>query len=373
MNKKIAVNALAVDHRPSGGRTYILNLLEELTTLAGSEYQFYVLCTARNAHIFQERGIVPNSQLVIFPARFAQPLFRIALEQAFLPIWLWQHNISLLFAVKNVMPLLSTCRTVVAVLSMHLNYEDDRIPSWRRWYGRFILRATAIRANAYVSISEYAGQTYIQKYNVSPEKMFAAPLGFNHQKVQHNDQANHPLDGEYILFVSTLFPHKNVAFLIRVFAQVAKARPSIKLAIVGRDEVGILADLQALVNRLGLTDQVDFMGAVSDQELLCLYQHARVFVFPSLVEGFGLSVLEAMAHRVPVVASNRTSIPQVVGDAGIILDPTDEQTWALAILQLLENDQLRQELALRGQERAKDFTWRRTAEAVLNSFEQVLS
>jgi glycosyltransferase involved in cell wall biosynthesis len=163
-----------------------------------------------------------------------------------------------------------------------------------------------------------------------------------------------------------------VPFLLQVFARVAKVRPSIALAIVGRDVNGSLEALQNLAQKLSISDRVHFLGAVKDEELMQLYAHARVFVFPSLVEGFGVPVLEAMAHSVPVITSNCTSIPEIVGDAGIVLEPDNEFAWTEAILQVLENEQLHHELSLCASVRARAFTWRRTAEITLDCFEMVL-
>jgi glycosyltransferase involved in cell wall biosynthesis len=270
------------------------------------------------------------------------------------------------------MPLLTSCPTIIVLHSMHLNYGQESLPWWRRLYGPFMLRASAQRAKAYVAVSNYTGRTFLEMYGLPSKQLFVSPEGFNCEVVGSSYPKANPVGVEYLLFVSTLFPHKNVPFLLRVFAQVAKIRPSTALVIVGRDVNGSLEALKRLSGELSISDRVHFTGAVTDDELMGLYAHARLFVFPSLIEGFGLSVLEAMAHSVAVVTSNCTSLPEVVGEAGIILDPDDEGAWVETILKILEDEELHHELSLRASDRAKTFTWRRTAEITLDCFNTVL-
>lgn len=374
MTKTVAVNALSISDTSSGSKTYLIHLLFELTRLAGDDYKFYVLCTSRAACALSQSGC--NKNLVVFSSCLGKPLVRILFEQFYLPIWLFLKKIDLLFAARNVMPLMASCPTVIGVLSMHLNYENERLPWWRKLYGPFVLNASAKRASAYVSISKYAGETYIEKYGLPRERLFIAPLGYNRRCLQDDGTAQAVeerwFNSEYLLFVSTLFPHKNIRFLLDIFARVVKSRPSTRLIIVGRDVFGEMAKLKRQVDDLHIANKVMFTGAVSDHELRKLFANAHVFVFPSLIEGFGLTVLEAMANSVPVVTSNRTSIPEVVGEAGIVLDPEDEQAWADIIVDILNDDRKRNDLSRRSYEQARLFTWRRTAEIVLDSFRYVL-
>jgi len=371
--KKIAINALTIDFHPSGGKTYLVNLVKNLTALAGESNVFYLLIIGGYSDVFSNILEHDNVRLIKFPQFVSNPIFRVLVEQLYLPIWLWIQNIDLLFAARNVMPVLTNCPTVIGVLSMHLNYEKENLPIWRQIYGPWILEATAKRADAYVAISQYAGETYIAKYGLQKKRLFIAPLGFDSKELLIKEPDCSLQDASpYLLFVSTLFPHKNVAFLIRVFKRVIDSRPDLKLVIVGRDVDGAIASLTALADSLGMKDKVIFTGGISDNELTHWYANARVFVFPSLTEGFGLSVLEAMAFGVPIVASNRTSIPEVVGGAGIVLDPVNEDEWAQAILSIVDQNDKYLHYSKLSKERAGLFSWKRTAEITLDCFNQVL-
>jgi glycosyltransferase involved in cell wall biosynthesis len=295
----IAVNALSITSEPSGNRTYLLNLLEELTPLAGDSFYFSLFVSGQKiADEFSSRISPHNTRCIVFPRQVISPLLRIAVEQLYLPLWIRQNEVDLLFAARNVMPLLTNCITVIGVLSMHLNYDENVIPCWKKFYGKKILEASARRADAYISISEYAGETYVRKYNVSRDRLFVSRLGFRRDAIVVGEEINsNPIASEYLLFVSTLFPHKNASFLLKVFAEVAHKRPATKLVIVGRDFKNAVENLKKKALVLGIADRVDFRGPVSGTELKQLYRHAKVFVFPSLVEGFGLSVLELLSQR----------------------------------------------------------------------------
>jgi glycosyltransferase involved in cell wall biosynthesis len=368
--KRIAVIALSVSPDHSGNKTYIVNLLRELFEVSKQEYLYYILCNKENVCIFE--GINSKyTNFVIFPTIFSNRFLRVFLEQTYLPFWLGRNKIDLLFAARNVMPLMSPCPAVIAVHSMHLNYEKLDKPWYQQIYGKNILRSSAHRADAILAVSEYAGRTYADAYQIPEDRLFVSYEG-----VKEFDSADIkssvPQDNGYLLFVSTLFPHKNLHFLVRVFSLVSKSIPESKLVVVGKDINNTVSRLKDQARRLGIQDRIEFMGRISDSELSNLYQNAVMFVFPSLVEGFGLPVLEAMAHSVPVVASNRTSLPEVVGDAGIILDPDNEASWVNSIIQLYRDKELHHQLAIKSKQRAAQFTWRNAAQRTFDCFQSVL-
>lgn len=366
---RIAINALTISKRPSGNKTYLFNLVEALSE-AGENFEFFVLCNEEIINLFREHGQAKNCHFISFPLTSTRKFMRVAIEQLVLPFWLWRHRIHLLFAARNIMPLLTLCPTVVAVHSMHLNYKLNEMPWYQRLYGRTFLRATAKRAAAILAVSNYAGETYAAQYDVSNDRLFISYEGYKFPDPER--MIKNLVGDEYILFVSTLFPHKNISFLLEVHALVAEKVPEIKLVIVGRDPEQHMPDYEREARGLGIRDRVDFRGAVTDDDLANLYEHARVFVFPSLIEGFGLPALEAMSHGVPVVVSNRTSLPEVVGDAGSVLDPDNPEVWADRILEILKDDSMHEALSKRGKRRAQLFTWERTAEITLDCFNTVI-
>jgi glycosyltransferase involved in cell wall biosynthesis len=175
------------------------------------------------------------------------------------------------------------------------------------------------------------------------------------------------------LFVGTVQPRKNLARLLQAFAVVCQStKGKVGLAIAGTDGPGA-ASMRDVCRRLGIVDSVHWLGYVSDAERRALYGGAVAFVFPSLYEGFGLPVLEAMAWGSPVISSNAASLPEVVGTAGLLIDPYSVDALATAMKRVLDDTSLRSTLIESGHLRAREFTWDRCAEVVDAAFDDAYS
>lgn len=166
--------------------------------------------------------------------------------------------------------------------------------------------------------------------------------------------------GEYLLFVGTLEPRKNIPFLLSAFSKVLSAHPQIKLVLAGRRGWGADAVDRQIV-ALGLSDNVVMTGPITDEVLSAIYSRATALVFPSFYEGFGLPVVEAMQKRVPVICSNTSSLPEVGGDAAILLPPDDQAAWVDAMCNVIKNPKLRSDMIAKGLEHAKMFQWNAVA------------
>jgi len=181
------------------------------------------------------------------------------------------------------------------------------------------------------------------------------------------------LRNDYILYVGTLQPRKNLVRLVEAFHKVQQnANINCQLVLAG-GKGWMYKEIFQKVQNLGLEDKVVFTGYVSEEELLVLMNGASVFTLVSLYEGFGLPALEAMACGTPVIASNTSSLPEVVGDAGISVNPYDVDEIAQAIHEVLVNDRLREEMRVKGLEWAKGFSWEKTAKETLKAYEEVIN
>ena len=183
-------------------------------------------------------------------------------------------------------------------------------------------------------------------------------------------KAKYGIKSRYILHVSTFSRKKNPKVLLRSFYIVKKQVRDITLVIAGSGWNNPL--VQKLINELGLQGHVKVLGWVPRENLVALYNGAEVFLFPSLHETFGFPVVEAMVCGCPVVTSNRCSIPEVVGDAGIMHDPDDYTSFAKSIVEILTNDSLRKELIRKGLKRAKIFSWEKTVKEIYKVYRKVL-
>jgi glycosyltransferase involved in cell wall biosynthesis len=260
----------------------------------------------------------------------------------------------------------------------------DMIPLlWPQWVTRkhrLVVSAAYQRlgrqADVVITPSEATKADVVRHLRINPERIEVIPWGCEQrfQPMPDRDRfaavrQKYQLPVRYLLFVGTLEPRKNLTTLLRAFAMLrtARHRDELKLVVAGR--LGWLyTDILTTVRRLALADAVIFTGFVDDEDLPHLYRGAELFVFPSLYEGFGLPILEAMASGVPVVMSNTASMPEVAGDAAILVSPHDPQAIAEGMARVLAEDQLRQVLTQKGLARARCFTWERTAQRTLEVY-----
>ncbi|MCB1561405.1 MAG: glycosyltransferase family 4 protein [Xanthomonadales bacterium] len=239
-------------------------------------------------------------------------------------------------------------------------------------------RLSAQWADHIVTISEFSKHEIARHFGMPESRISVMPLGVDARWFEQADatlqrevRLHLELPERFFLFVGTLQPRKNLDMLIRAHALLpADLRREVPLLIAGREGWGC----DELVTRLkgDTIHDVRWLRYVPDQYLPTLFGMATALLFPSLSEGFGLPVLEGFAAGVPVIASNGSSIPEVAGDAAVLLDPSDPGAWAISMQQLLESPEQGDDLRTKGQERAKTFTWDRAADRLVDVYHEVL-
>jgi glycosyltransferase involved in cell wall biosynthesis len=204
-------------------------------------------------------------------------------------------------------------------------------------------------------------------YNGIDERFSTPPPEDDVARVRERYQLEH----RFVLYVGNIKPHKNLVRLIDAFAELRTSGfEDLKLLIIG-DEISKLPALRRAVHGHKLHKHVRFLGYQSDGTLRVLYRLASAFVFPSLYEGFGLPPLEAMASGTPVVTSNQSSLPEVTGDAAVLVDPYDVQSIVGGMRRVLSDPALAAELRRRGPERAREFSWARSVEMTRKVYDEV--
>jgi glycosyltransferase involved in cell wall biosynthesis len=262
-------------------------------------------------------------------------------------------------------PLLIPTRRAAQVVTIHdlffMTAPERTRAEIRRDYVH-LTPSHARRAHAVVTSSHYSAGRIVRELGVAADAIHVCPPGAPHWR-NLGRAPNVPADG-YILFLGTLEPRKNIGLLLDAYAQVLGRKRAVpRLVLAGRTTPDASAWLDRIA-RAPLAGHVEHRGYVAASDREQLFAGARVLVMPSLDEGFGLPVLEGMAAGVPVVASNRGSLPEVIGDAGPLVDARDAQALAAAIVRAVEDDEYARACAERGLERAKTFSWARTAAAV---------
>lgn len=377
MSQAIAIDYTAALTQGGGIGRYTRELI---AALAAEDNQTPYLLFAAGQQIGRLTA-PPGPNFTWKPARLDAEWFARLWHRAHAPIpieW-WTGPISLLHAPDFTLPPVRRgTRTVLTVHDLSfIRSPETATPQLRAYLNSVVPRSVA-RADYILADSAATGRDLIDLYHTPPEKISVLYSGVESRFSRIDDQAvlgaargRYKLGDEpYILGVGTVQPRKNYERLVEAFHRLA--RSDIRLVIVGGK--GWLDDpLYARIDALGLRDRVVMAGFVDDADLPALYSGARVFAFPSLYEGFGLPPLEAMACGVPVVSSNTSSLPEVVGDAALCVDPYNVDELAEALDLAIHDETLRRSLIDKGYRRVRQFTWAAAARQLRELYTRLLA
>jgi glycosyltransferase involved in cell wall biosynthesis len=269
-------------------------------------------------------------------------------------------------------PLLVPARRALQAITIHdldfLDYPERTRAEIRRDYPKLV-RQHATRADLIVVVSEHTSQLVQKRLGVAADRVIVCYPGAPTSRAPERAASTGP-----VLFVGTIEPRKNLPTLFAAYEHVVRNRPDAPpLLLAGKHVEHSPAILETLRARPGLSGRVRDVGYVSNSELWKLYAEASMLVLPSLEEGFGIAAVEAMHAGVPVVASRRGALPEVIGDAGLLVDPTKEEELAAAIESLLAYPERRLRFAAAGQARARKFSWVDSAVRLLGGYKQALA
>ena len=376
---RIALNAQllssAASYRAAGINRVLQHVLAELPNVAGDEqYLVYAPYSDANRRLLARPRM--RSRLNRLP--MSRPPVRIAWEQSVLPLELVRERADLLHALAFVSPLAWRGKSVVTVYDLSfLRFPEVYNRSNRLYLGTFTPPSLR-RAERVITISEDARRDVIELCGVAPERVTAillaadarfAPAGAADVEAFRRRQG---LPERFVLYQGTLQPRKNVETLVRAYALLRSQGNDDHILVLAGPRGWQHEPIFDLIRQLGLEGAVMFPGFVPDDDLPLWYSSATVFAFPSRYEGFGLPLLEAMACGTPVVSSNASSLPEVVGDAGLLVDPSDAEGLSGSLRRLLDDEALRSSLSAAGRARAQTFSWRRTASETVQVYREVL-
>lgn len=360
--------------RRTGTETYSLHLIRGLIGL-GPAHRLRLYTNGQPPDGLLWAGAAPsNTELRSMPFPRLWTHLRLSAEMA-------AHPPDVLFVPAHVLPLIHPRHTVVTVHDLgYLHYPEAHRAADRR-YLEWSTRWNAQRATAVLADSAATKADLLRTYGVEPGKIHVVYLGRDESLVPVCDlsvlaaaRTRYGLGPRYLFYVGTLQPRKNLARVIEAFARLTGAPAAVGVQLVLAGKRGWLYDdLFVEVERLGLRGRVLFPGYIEDADLPALLSAALAFVFPSLYEGFGIPVLEAGACGVPVITSNTSSLPEVAGDAALLVDPHDVDAIAEAMYRLLTDEALRADLARRGLENVKRFSWEKCARETLAVLEAARS
>jgi glycosyltransferase involved in cell wall biosynthesis len=370
---RIAIDAHSVGAKLAGNESYATNLIEALAQVDSvNEYTLYVTTAEARARFsqrwpnFRVQTTLPHTPLIRIPLTLAAELRKRPVD---------------VLHVQFTAPPFSPCPVVVSVHDLSFEHLPQTFNRRSRTQLRLTVRHSVKKAARILTLSEHTRRDMIETYGTSPERITAIPLAapsyFGRvreerelQRVRHI----YGIEGDYILCVSSIQPRKNLSRLVRAYESLRNKRGPgklPKLVLVGKC-AWLYDETLRSIEEGRMKDSIILTGYVPQSDLPALYSGSICFVYPSYFEGFGLPPLEAMKCGTPVIAGNRTSLPEVVGDAGILVDPFDVNAIAAAIERLVDDPDLRQQLSVKGVARSRLFDWNETARRTLNVYEQVV-
>lgn len=350
-------------YRAAGTSRYLASLLPELSQ-ALSPQTLHVYLSRRHvpAKLAESSAALHRTALPTW-----RPAVRIIWEQFCWPILLRRHGVTLAHGPAHALPLAWTGPSVLTVHDLSFLVDPTTFRSANQRYLRAAVRLSARRATRIVAVSEWTRKDVVRLLGADPAKVEVVYEGVEDRFRPLEPTAvaefreRNGLPAEYVLYLGTIEPRKNLVRLLDAYALIRERGIQLPLVIAGALGPGGRPVVDHAAN-LGLDRDVRFVGFVPEEEKPLWYNSARFFVFPSQYEGFGLPVLEAFACGTPVITSNRSSLPEVAGDAGLLVNPSDTHALADAMQRLSEDASLLRDLSRAGREQALRFSWRTAAQ-----------
>ncbi len=362
---RIGINALyLLPGKVGGTETYIRNLVTWLVKV-DRENTYVIFTNRESAGVFEE--LAQECEIVACPIRASNRPLRILWEQAVLPFQILRRKTDLLFSAGMTTPFVCPVPAVLVIFDLQHSLQPENFPFFYLLFLKTIIYLSTKVSAGVVVISEKVKKDVAALYGIPPARIAVTHLAVDHASFRPRERAEieavrakHGLPDRFILYAAASLPHKNHARLLAALKILKERGEGTKLVLIGARDKG-RETIAGSILAAGLGQDVVFTGWLPFADIPLIYCASDALVFPSLNEGFGLPVIEAMACGVPVVCSSIEPLPEVAGDAACFVDAADPAAIADGIRAVLGDPQLRARLIARGFKRAAEFTWEKTA------------
>jgi glycosyltransferase involved in cell wall biosynthesis len=369
----IAIDAHSVGSQLAGNETYAVNLIEALAEIdQANQYTLYVTKQSAIDRFtnrwpnFRVKQTLPHTPLVRIPITLSAELRKNPVD---------------VLHVQYTAPPLAPCPVVATIHDLSFEHLPETFNRRSRAQLRLTVRRSARNAAQILTLSEFSRQDISATYKIDLQRITVTPAAApSHFAPVTNEtelkriRTTYGIERDYILALGSIQPRKNLVRLIRAYSLLRQQSAEAtwpQLVIAGK-RGWLEAETLRAAEQSGARQDILFIGYVPDADLPALYSGAVCFAYPSYFEGFGLPVVEAMQCGAPVIAGNRASLPEVVGDAGVLVDPFDEKEIADALRRMIENSAQRTELRAKGLQRARGFSWETTARLTLQAYQRAV-
>ncbi|CAN4273137.1 RfaG Glycosyltransferase [Methylophilaceae bacterium] len=368
--RRVGIDFHVVDGIYQGSRTHVLELFSEVIRISPDIYFVLFLENIDLLREFSPIFSAKNVELVRMP--HANPIKRLCWQ---LPLLQRKYRLNILHT-QYILPIPCFSAGMVTIHDILFETHPQYFSIFFRLRSTILMRLSAWRASHVFTVSEFCRQAMLSRYRIAPEKISVIHNGVDESRFYAGEKGKDVIEKRglttkgYLLTVGRLEPRKNHVTLLRVYATLKK--PTLPLVIIGQPHFGFDEVFQ-VIRELNLEERVHILSNVKDDELPAFYRHAQLFIYPTWAEGFGMPPLEAMASGVPVISSDSTSIPEVTGEAAVLVSPSDINALANA-MELLLSDQARySKMQQLGFQQVKTFQWDAVAEKVKAVYSSVLA
>lgn len=371
----ILIDFSQIPIKKTGVGTYGVNLVQKLSALHTNSRDVFFILLQDDEGVFDT---LSNNRFVFIPVKnriFRKFVPRFFLEQILIPWLTYKHQIDVIHSLHYSFPIAAF--SVKKVVTLHdmtfFLFPEYHLPL-KRYYFRFWIKMAALLADHLITVSEstrndlYSFQRHVRsKVAVIPHSCEQDASSTDNWGSVQSVMQKYSIPQNYLLFVGTIEPRKNICRLIYAFERLAQEIPDFSLVIVGQKGWGAV-DVERAFQESEVRDRIIFTGFIPEEEKSLLMQNARLFVYPSIYEGFGLPVLEALQFGIPTITSNVSSLPEVAGDAALTIDPFSADAIYNAMKTILTDELLYARLQKKAILQSRLFSWERTAEKTLRVY-----